>query len=218
MSLTRGEFLLPLFPLPSLVFFPETRVPLHIFEPRYRQMVGDSLRGESMIGMVLLKQGWERSYFGEPPVYEHGTVGEIEKAVEYDDGRFDIVLKGLVRYRVVEHLEHEPYRIARVIPDPEVPGDPVEAESRREELKSISKRYLSYFKDSEVPELETASLAAIINALVMALNIEPYEKQQLLEDSDLMHRGETVSGLIEERLKIIDFLAPFRREAPPGMN
>ncbi|MDX1584013.1 MAG: LON peptidase substrate-binding domain-containing protein, partial [Thermoanaerobaculia bacterium] len=191
---------------------------LHIFEPRYRQMVGDSLEGESMIGMVLLKPGWERSYFGEPPVYEHGTLGEIERAVEYDDGRYDIVLKGLVRYRVLEHLEHEPYRVARVIADPELPPDPASSAQRLEELRSISKRYLSNFKDSEVPELDTASLPAIINALVMALNIEPYEKQTLLEVSDLMSRADTVNGLIQERLKVIDFLAPYRREAPPGMN
>lgn len=218
MDVPRGEFLLPLFPLPSLVFFPETRVPLHIFEPRYRQMVDDSLERESRIGMALLKPGWERSYFGDPPVYEHGTVGEIERALKYDDGRFDLVLKGVVRYRVIEHVEHEPYRLARVIADPEHAADPDSAARLCEVLRELSQRYLSYFNDSEVPELETASLAAIVNALVMALNIEPHEKQQLLEDSDLAHRGETAGELIRERLNIIDFLAPFRREAPPGVN
>lgn len=213
-----GELVLPLFPLPSLVFFPETRVPLHIFEPRYREMVTDSLKGESMIGMALLKPGWERSYFGEPPVHAHGTIGEIEQAVEYDDGRYDIVLKGLVRYRVIEHVENQPYRLARVIADPEFHSDPPVEEMRKLELRQISRQYLSHFKDSNVPELETSSLAAIVNALIMALNLEPESKQKLLEDSDLLHRCELVSGLIRERLELIDFLAPYRRDETPGMN
>ena len=218
MDTSREEFLLPLFPLPTLVFFPETRIPLHIFEPRYRRMIGDSLEGKSLIGMALLKPGWEASYFAEPPVYDLGTVGEIEQAVEYDDGRFDIVLKGITRYRIVEHLDHEPYRMARVVADPEEQGDPDVAEAERRALQELSQQYLSHFRDPEVPELETASLAAIVNALVMALNIEPHEKQRLLEDSSLMHRSEAVGSLIRERLRIINFLAPYRRPTVPGSN
>jgi Lon protease-like protein len=65
-ALPEGEFLLPLFPLPNLVFFPETRLPLHVFEPRYRQLVSDALAREKRFGIVLLRPGWETDYFGTP--------------------------------------------------------------------------------------------------------------------------------------------------------
>ena len=71
--LPEGEFLLPLFPLPNIVFFPHTRLPLHVFEPRYRQLVQDAVEGDERFGIVLLRPGWETDYFGAPPVYEYGT-------------------------------------------------------------------------------------------------------------------------------------------------
>ena len=63
---------IPIFPLPNVVLFPNVFLPLHIFEPRYREMVGDALAGDRMIGMTLLKPGWEHEYEGRPPVYATG--------------------------------------------------------------------------------------------------------------------------------------------------
>src|SRR6185436_9780625 len=82
-----GEFLVPLFPLPNLVFFPQTRMPLHIFEPRYRQMIADAVAGEMRFGIVLLRPGWEDDYFGAPAVHPWGTLTIIEQAMPLDDGR-----------------------------------------------------------------------------------------------------------------------------------
>src|SRR5204862_66647 len=89
--------LLPLFPLPNVVLFPNVFLPLHIFEPRYREMVGDALAGDRMIGMVLLKPGWESDYEGRPPVYPIGCSGVITHAERLQDGRFNIVLRRVAR-------------------------------------------------------------------------------------------------------------------------
>src|SRR5213596_3395375 len=83
--------LLPLFPLPNVVLFPNVFLPLHIFEPRYREMVADALASDRLIGMVLLRPGWERDYEGRPPVYPIGCSGVITHAERLHDGRYDIV-------------------------------------------------------------------------------------------------------------------------------
>ena len=78
---------LPLFPLPNVVLFPDVCLPLHIFEPRYRQMLAHALHGDRLIGMVLLKPGDAADYDGQPPVYEIGCAGLITFAERLDDGR-----------------------------------------------------------------------------------------------------------------------------------
>src|SRR5437763_1806384 len=114
-ALPQGEFVLPLFPLPNLVFFPETRLPLHVFEPRYRQLVTDVVATNKIFGIVLLRPGWESNYFGAPPIYTTGTLGQIEQAVPLEDGRFNILVRGQVRFRIVDEVLEVPYRSARVL-------------------------------------------------------------------------------------------------------
>ena len=109
--------LLPLFPLPNVVLFPNVFLPLHIFEPRYREMVADALASDRMIGMVLLRPGWERDYEGRPPVYPIGCSGVITHVERLADGRYNIVLRGLERFRIVEE-DHEPQLPPRAIVEP----------------------------------------------------------------------------------------------------
>src|SRR5258708_11996570 len=92
--------LLPIFPLPNVVLFPNVFLPLHVFEPRYRQMVNDALTGDRIIGMVLLRPGWQADYEGRPAVYPVGCAGLITHAERLPDGRFTIVLRGLPHFRV----------------------------------------------------------------------------------------------------------------------
>ena len=99
--------LLPLFPLPNVVLFPNVFLPLHIFEPRYREMVADAITGDRMIGMVLLRPGWEQDYDGRPPVYPIGCSGLITHVEQLADGRYNIVLRGFERFRILAE-DHEP--------------------------------------------------------------------------------------------------------------
>ncbi len=214
-----GEFLLPLFPLPNLVFFPRTRLPLHIFEPRYRQMVVDAVAADQRFGIVLLRPGWESNYFGAPPIHTLGTVGQIEQAVPLDDGRYNILVRGEVRFRVVGEVSREPYRTARVIAQPEQSREVSKSHVERTWLADLSQQYLHYLPDQiAVPEIETVELEALTNALIMSLNIDVQEKQRLLEIDDLIARAEEVGHELQNRIESLQFLAPYRRKTDPSQN
>src|SRR6476661_1841575 len=105
---------IPIFPLPNVVLFPNVFLPLHIFEARYRQMVEDALKGDRIIGMVLLRPGWEGDYDGRPPVYPIGCAGLVTNAERMSDGRYNIVLQGLEKFRILDEDAVRPYRVARV--------------------------------------------------------------------------------------------------------
>ncbi len=214
-----GEFVLPIFPLPNLVFFPNTRLPLHVFEPRYRQMITDALEADKHFGIVLLRPGWESDYFGAPAVHECGTIGTIEQAVPLDDGRFNILVRGDVRFRIVGEVEKLPYRTARVIAQPELERKPEEAYAQREWLAELSRQYLKLLPDQmAVPEIEAVGLDALTNALIMSLNLEVEEKQRLLEIDDLITRAEQIGSELQSRVESLRFLAPYRKPTDPSKN
>ena len=108
---------IPLFPLPNVVLFPNIFLPLHIFESRYREMVTDALAGDRILGMVLLQPGYGADYEGRPPVYPIGCAGVITHAAPLDDGRFNIVLRGTERFRILGENDSKAYRLARVRED-----------------------------------------------------------------------------------------------------
>src|SRR3954468_17761734 len=108
--------LLPLFPLPNVVLFPNVFLPLHIFEPRYREMMADALASDRMIGMVLLRPGWELDYEGRPPIYSVGCSGVLTHSEQLPDGRYNLVLRGIERFRIVEEDHTLSYRRAVVEP------------------------------------------------------------------------------------------------------
>src|SRR3954464_831871 len=118
--------LLPLFPLPNVVLFPNVVLPLHIFEPRYREPLADAVKGGRMIGMVLLRPGWDRDYEGRPPVYPVGCSGVLTHNERLADGRYNIVLRGMERFRIVEEDHTLSYRRAVVEPLRDAPLDAVD--------------------------------------------------------------------------------------------
>ncbi|HEV3486277.1 MAG TPA: LON peptidase substrate-binding domain-containing protein [Vicinamibacterales bacterium] len=217
--LPEDDFLLPLFPLPNIVFFPHTRLPLHVFEPRYRQMVQDVLESDQRFGIVLLRPGWEAEYFGAPPVFDCGTLGTIEQAVPLEDGRYNIVVRGDVRFRILDEVSRVPYRTARVIAQPELERETANAYAQREWLADLSRQYLHYLPDqTAVPEIETVNLDALTNALIMSLNLDVEEKQKLLEMNDVIARAEEIGKELASRIESLRFLAPYRRPSDPSHN
>src|SRR3954465_13931138 len=93
-----------LFPLPNLVLFPQVMQPLHIFEPRYRQMTADALAGDRFLALALLKPGWEPTYSGNPDIYPIACLGRIIADQRLPDGRYNILVRGLSRIEVVREL------------------------------------------------------------------------------------------------------------------
>jgi Lon protease-like protein len=95
---------LPIFPLPSAVLLPFEMLPLHIFEPRYREMITDVLEAERPLAIAQLSSGWEGSYEGRPPVERICGVGVVSRSERLPDGRFNILLRGMARVEILEEL------------------------------------------------------------------------------------------------------------------
>lgn len=211
------NFSLPLFPLPSVVLFPNVFLPLHIFEPRYREMVADALDSDRMIGMVLLKPGWEHDYEGRPRVYPIGCNGVITHVDRQADGRYNIVLRGVERFRILEEDHTRSYRRALIEPVAEralVPEDRAALRRQRSKLEALVAPAIE--RQLEPPGAgtnETSSASDpmipsgmadedLVNALAQYLDLEPVEKQALLERQCLRSRAESLVELLEMKVLI----------------
>jgi len=193
---------IPLFPLPNVVLFPAALLPLHIFEPRYRAMIADALDGERLIGMVMLRPGWEGDYEGTPPIYPVGCAGFITHADRLSDGRYNIVLRGLEKFRIAHERRAregvETYRVARVESIVEAAAHRSAAalgEARKRLERLIAKR-LHRTTDESIPK--DIADEDLVHAI--AQHLEPLEKQALLECDGLLHRCHTLIELLEMRM------------------
>jgi uncharacterized protein len=192
---------IPLFPLPNVVLFPHVCLPLHIFEPRYREMVSDALDGDRMIGMVLLRPGWEGDYEGRPAIYDVGCAGLITHAERTADGRYNLVLRGLEKFRVQQEDHQRSYRMADVDtllePVAEADRDLMRAERRRLESLLVPQpegRGVDHKMPPSMPDEE------LVNALAQYLDLEAVEKQALLERDGLVNRCRSLIELLEMKV------------------
>ena len=193
--------LLPLFPLPNVVLFPNVFLPLHIFEPRYREMVADALASDRMIGVVLLRRGWDRDYEGRPPIYSVGCSGVLTHNERLPDGCYNLVLRGIERFRILEEDHALGYRRAVIEPLREQPLDAADRAAilrQRAKLESMLVPSQSNAADPRMP----ASMADedLVNALAQYLDLEPLEKQALLEKASLRTRAESLVELLEMKI------------------
>ena len=196
--------LLPLFPLPNVVLFPNVFLPLHIFEPRYREMVADAVASDRMIGMVLLRPGWEREYEGRPPVYTVGCSGVLTHVERMADGRYNLVLRGLERFRIVEEDHGRSYRRVSIEPLPETrlsADDRAAVRNQRSKLESM----LSPAVERAGGDYRTPSAMSdedLVNALAQYLDLEVLEKQALLQQPSLRTRAAALVELLEMKIMI----------------
>jgi Lon protease-like protein len=184
-----GIIRVPIFPLAGALLFPRTHLPLHIFEPRYRAMVRDALAGEKLIGMVQPRDGSE-----PPPVFEIGCLGRIVESSELEDGRFNIVLEGLSRFRIALEADvTTPYRQV----DADRRGFEADGEAyplgiaQRAELEQESKLYadvLGYVVDwNAVTRLDDELL---VNSIAQIVPLDTGAKQALLEAENVADRAD----------------------------
>jgi Lon protease-like protein len=189
--------IIPIFPLPNVVLFPRMALPLHIFEPRYRDMVRAAQRGPRLIGMALLRGEWQRDYHGRPPIFATGTVGEMVRVEELPDGRFNIVLRGLREYTIERELERASFREA-VVRWREAPGDL--AADARPAIAELVQRYLARLgRDAGERKLFTGAVddETFVNFLAQHLDVSPLEKQALLEAPTLGERARRLVDVLE---------------------
>ncbi|MDG2305582.1 MAG: LON peptidase substrate-binding domain-containing protein [Candidatus Binatia bacterium] len=190
-----------IFPLPNVVLFPQVELPLHIFEPRYREMVTDAMDGDHLIGMVLLRAGWREAAGGPPAIYPIGCVGRIEKYDLVEDGRSNLVLHGQRRFEVKEELEGKPYRRARVewAPMPSTDND----ERVRDRLRTCVIGLLERAGKTgpgEIWDRLPKEWTKLVNLLAFGLPLKEVEKMALLECTGCAARAERMIEILEFRL------------------
>jgi len=202
--------IVPIFPLPTVVFFPQTYLPLHIFEPRYREMIQEASGNGQCIGMALLKEGWEDQYEEAPPIYPIGCVGRIISSHKLSDGRYNIVLQGLHRCTYQEQTVVMNYRQARIIPHIPEASMSLTSEIRRH-LEKTAQEYLTSKKAHELCDIigsVTLTDSILVHNLSAGLDLTPIEKQFLLESENLSQQARRLIDLI--RFKLAD-LRPTQR-------
>lgn len=189
---------IPIFPLPNVVLFPNVLLPLHIFESRYRDMVGDALRGDRLIGMALLKEGWESSYEGRPPVFPIGCSGVITHAERLGDGRYNIVLRGLEKFRILAEDAGRRYRLAEIESVAEVAaaGDRASLRAERATLETLLRRRLQAAGGQSAMSRQMPD-EDFVNGLAQYLDFDPIEKQALLQCRSLVERCRALNELLE---------------------
>jgi Lon protease-like protein len=190
---------IPLFPLADVVLFPTVFLPLHIFEPRYRDMVRDALASDRIIGMALLKPGYEPEYHARPPIYDVGCAGLITHHERLADGCYNIVLRGLARFRVHREDHSRPYRLAHVesLAEPLADSDRAALHEERRRLETLLVPLVEGGESQVPPNLPDDHL---VNALAQYLDLEAVERQALLEHDGLLSRCRSLIDLIEMKL------------------
>jgi Lon protease-like protein len=182
----------PLFPLPNVVLFPGAVLPLHIFEERYKTMTADVLRGARQVAIALLRPGWEKNYHGRPPIEPVVCVGAILSHEKLPDGRYNFLLRGQRRCRLVREYGDEPYRVGWLDPLAEVDSMEIDFAEERRRLEAAfqspvlrSSSLGQKFRDLLAGPTSTPHIADLI-AFYFLEDLEL--KQSLLSECDIRAR------------------------------
>jgi uncharacterized protein len=209
----------PLFPLPNVVLFPRAVLPLHIFEQRYREMVADALEGDRLIAMALLRPGWEKHYYARPEIEPIVCVGTILTHELLPDGKYNLLLQGTQRARIVCEHGQRAYRVADLVTLEETPIAESDLASHRQQLVEIfsdakfavtsaGRQFLQILM-SPLPTSDVADLLAFNLLEDVGL------KQSLLADPDIRRR---VARVIEAMHAVRSALAPPPKFDAPSLN
>ena len=192
---------IPVFPLSNFIIFPNTTVPLNIFEPRYIQMVDDCMKGNRLIGIVQPKKTGELK---KPNLYEVGCAGKITSFNETEDGRYLIVINGICRYQIIDELKNDKlYRECKVSFESFVNdlSENKNEDIKNSEIKSVFNDLKILFKKQGYlinwKDIEQQSLDKTINTLAMASPFSLEEKQMLLETNTLSERNKKLEKILK---------------------
>ena len=191
--------ILPVFPLSNFIIFPRTTVPLNIFEPRYIEMVDQSMKTNRLIGMIQPKKSGQLK---KPDLYKVGCVGKITSFNETDDGRYLIILNGICRFKIIDEISSDNlFRECEVKYDDFVKDlNEKSEEIKFSDLNLIFQNLKGLFKkqgyEINWKEIEKQSLDQTINTLSMASPFSLEEKQVLLESKDLTIRKDRLKEIL----------------------
>tara|TARA_B100000214_G_scaffold289944_1_gene219639 strand:+ start:380 stop:1021 length:642 start_codon:yes stop_codon:yes gene_type:complete len=191
--------ILPVFPLSNFIIFPRTTVPLNIFEPRYIEMVDQSMKTNRLIGMIQPKKSGQLK---KPDLYKVGCVGKITSFNETDDGRYLIILNGICRFKIIDEISSDNlFRECEVKYDDFLKDlNEKSEEIKFSDLNLIFQNLKGLFKkqgyEINWKEIEKQSLDQTINTLSMASPFSLEEKQVLLESKDLTIRKDRLKEIL----------------------
>jgi hypothetical protein len=203
---------LKVFPLPSAVLFPHAALPLHIFEPRYRALVRDALEGDKVLALAQLEPGWEGQYGERPPMQPMLCAGLIIWHEELADGRYNILLQGVTRARLLSELPADKlYREVRVqlLPDSEYQGP--EEERLRQAVFELAGRVPASFAENLLPLVARSTGGALADVVAAAVIPEPERRQELLCELDVRKR---LVAVLDDVGELIARLSPVKPEGP----
>jgi len=212
---------LPIFPLPNLVFFPGSTLPLHVFEERYRALTRDVLASPNKVmGIARLKPGYETDYEGRPPVFDICGVGSVVESEHHADGRYDITLRGIARVRILEELPaQQQYRRVRAELLRELPPDPALSAAWQRKLSSIWTVLAPHLpepvRDLRALTRGAESAGEYADLLAAALVGDPDGSQQLLAELD---PAERLRLLVEKLERLLDSVKPAASSRRPDLN
>ncbi len=203
---------LKVFPLPSVVLMPGTAVPLHIFEPRYRALVRDSLATDKVLALAQLQPGWEGSYQGRPALQPVCCAGVVAWHEELPDGRYNLLLEGLCRFRI--EAEHRPERLYREVlgePLPDAAFDGPEVEELRRAVLELTGRLPAPADEALAQVAARTSGGGLADAVASALVTEVPRRYQLLCELDVRRRLRAVLG---DAAELMAQLSPASPQGP----
>ncbi len=217
--------IVPLFPLPNAVLFPKTPIPLYIFEERYRAMVRDVVAGSGELVIALMREGLEFKQGGMSAVHSIACLGKIETCEELEDGKFNIVVVGLRRVRLLRVLQNSPYRMVEVEPleDAEITQNSEDVVRSRALMGNLFSQFTELAAGLQsqameiMPELDFESL---VNMVAMTLNLSMEQKQALLEINDISVRCDMLIPVLQQQIETLIIVRRFEHIKPenPGTN
>ncbi len=210
-----------LFPLPSLVLFPHVVQPLHIFEPRYCDLLEDALAGDRLIAMGVLAPGWEKDYEGRPPVAPIACLGRVATHVRTEDGRYNLLIAGVARVALGRELKPTTSfrRLKATIRADRFPAKYASAEDAlRRELFEVFRHVIPNTPEAKTPMAHFAKqqvdLATLTDIVAYTLDFPATMKMALLADSNVYRRARLLLENLAARAAERDSSPPF----PPAFS
>jgi len=217
--------IIPLFPLPNVVLFPKTPMPLYIFEERYRTMIREVLAGTGELVIALLRGGIDSGHSGISTVYDIACLGKIETYEELEDGKYNIVIVGVHRVRILREVQHSPYLLVEVEKIDEEVSDEKSAHiiDRHNHLGGLFAKFTELAtgtKQQAVELMPQLDFESLVNMVAMTLNLEIEQKQALLELNDTSQRCDLLIPILQQQLETLILVRRFEHIKPenPHLN
>jgi Lon protease-like protein len=193
-----------LFPLPNLVMFPHAIQPLHVFEPRYVEMLEDAMQKDQLLAMALLKPGWESEYDARPAVFPATCIGRIVAQTRLPDGTRNLVLRGLCRAAIEHELPPEhAYRMADVTVMNE--QSPTSLDQQTELRQTLTRRFERQLSDMASGQEQLAQLldvrlpvGILTDVIAFSLDLATLQKQEFLSEPDAGVRAQRLIEILDQ--------------------